>query len=133
MANRQADPDAIVRLLVQQQNQNGDFIIEIPATWKVTFGAVNPGAPPHGRDLHCMRLWEGEKLRAVYCDVRGFRDLAIPFARKVQAETRSATWAHDSTGNFKSSFERQLEPATFLEEDIPFGGDGEDNVQSGPL
>lgn len=116
MSNRQADPDATIRYLVQQQSS--EFIIEIPATWKVTFGAVNPGAPPHGRDLHCMRLWEGEKLRAVHCDVRGFRDLAIPLARKVQSETRASTWTQDSAGNFTASFERELAPPEFVYDDF---------------
>lgn len=107
MANRQADPDATVQYLVLQAGS--EFIVELKASWKVTFGAVNPGAPPHGRDLHCVRVWEGEKLRAVFCDVRGFRDLSIPLARKVSKETGSASWTMDSEGNFEGNTERQLE------------------------
>ena len=126
MPNRQADPEAKVTLLVQR-DRNGDFTIQIPASWKVTFGAVNPGSNGHsGRDLHCLRIYEGEKLRAVYCDVRGFRDLSIPMAVKVSKETGSASWVHDSDGNFERNESRQIE-ASFVPsdaepdpQDIPF-------------
>jgi hypothetical protein len=124
MALRQKDADATIRYLVSQDK--GEFVIEIPANWKVTFGAVNPGsADGMRRDLHCMRVYEGEKVRAVYCDVRGFRDLSIPMARKVQSETRASTWSQDSTGNFKGTTERQLGEASFVPEadvvDLDFG------------
>src|SRR5258708_6777712 len=102
MSNRQRDPQATIRYLVREQS--GEFVIEIPAHWRVTFGAISPGGA--GRhDLHCMRVYEGEKVRAVYCDVKGFRDLSIPMARKVQSETRSSEWTQDSTGNFKQATE----------------------------
>jgi hypothetical protein len=119
---RQKDPDATIRYLVNQQG--GDFVIEVPASWRPTFSAVNPGKGAFsGAELHCMRLWEGEKLRAVYCDVRGFRDLSIPMARKVQSETRAASWTQDSSGNFKGTDERQIEKSTWTPDDIedPFG------------
>lgn len=113
--NRQADPDSIIRLLVTEKRGEA-FVIDIPATWKVTFGAVNPGAPGH-HDLHCLRIYEGEKLRGVYCDVRGFRDLSIPMARRVVSDTRSSEWTNDSMGNFKSSSSRELGDSSWIPED----------------
>jgi hypothetical protein len=115
--NRQSDPDAIIKLLVLQDR--GEFVLEISASWKVTFGAVNPGGQMSGRDLHCLRVYEGEKLRAVFCDVRGFRDLAIPLARKVTKETGSAEWTMDSAGNFDRHEKRAIE-STVEPEEIPF-------------
>lgn len=106
MGVRQKDPDAKIRYLVQQQQ--ADFVIEIPASWKVTFGAVNPGSEMGRGALHCMRVYEGEKVRAVYCDVKGFRDLSIPMARKVQSETRASEWRSDSEGNFAHESSRKL-------------------------
>lgn len=79
----------------------GDFVIEVPESWRLTFGAVNPGGPTHGRDMHCVRVWAGQKLRAVYCDVRGFRDLSIPLARKIDKEVGETKWTMDSAGNFE--------------------------------
>jgi hypothetical protein len=122
------ETDPKIEVLIQQQG--GDFIIEIPPEWKLTFGAVNPGSPPHGRDLHCVRVWDGPnaktaRLKAVYCDCRGFRDLSIPLARKVQKETGSASWVHDSAGNFERSERREVETHIVRDDglepgDIPF-------------
>jgi hypothetical protein len=101
-----------------------DFQLRIPADWRLTFGAVNPGAPPHGRDLHCLRVWEGaeskKQLRAVFCDVRGFRDLSLEFARKVEVETGNSTWVRDDAGNYESSEKRQLEARWEEDERSPF-------------
>lgn len=122
MATRQKDPDSTIRYLVNQDK--GEFVIEIPAAWKVTFGAVNPSAGNgSGRyDLHCLRVYEGEKLRAVYCDVKGFRDLSIAMARKVQSEMRESTWTQDSEGNFEAVAKRQLGESAFVveNEEVPF-------------
>lgn len=108
----------------------GEFVIELPPTHSVTFGAVNPGGNPqgmHGRDLHCLRVWEGKgngkALRAVFCDVRGIRDLSIPLARKVQKETGSAEWTKDSSGNFEASERRKIDASYEHEltiDDTPF-------------
>lgn len=113
--------EAAIKYLVTAAR--GEFVIEVPPTWKLTFGAVNPGAPVGGRDLHCLRVWEAkEKLRAVFCDVRGIRDLSIPLARKVERETGSASWTMDSEGGFERNESREIE-ASFTEDsfDDPFG------------
>jgi hypothetical protein len=110
------DPEEpTIKYLVLQQG--GDFVIEVPASYKLTFAAVNPAGQTMGRDLHCLRVWETkDKLRAVFCDVRGFRDLSVPLARKVSKETGSAQWTMDSAGGFESTRKREIE-ATFVEED----------------
>jgi hypothetical protein len=120
--NRQnaAEP-AKLSYLVQRDRQ-ADIIIEVAADWKLTFGAVNPGAGPgFDHKLHCLRVWEGEKLRAVFCDVRGFRDLSIPLAAKVEKETGAASWTQDSSGNFERTEARQVESSYEMpDEDVPF-------------
>jgi len=125
MPNRQNDPDA-GKISYLVRCSDGDFIIEIDPAWKVTFGAINPSAKEgyNDRSLHCLRVYEGEKVRAVFCNVKGFRDLSIPFARKVEKETGSASWSQDSTGNFEKSEMRQVETSYegngIVPEDIPF-------------
>jgi hypothetical protein len=118
--NRQnaAEPAKLSYLV--QRERVPDIIIEVAADWKLTFGAVNPGNGEGGRygNLHCLRVWEGEKLRAVFCDVRGFRDLSIPLASKVQKETGAASWTQDSSGNFERTEARQVESS--YEPDTPF-------------
>lgn len=96
--SRAKKPEEKVKYLLL--GAKGDFVIEVPESWRLTFGAVNPGGPTHGRDMHCVRVWAGQRLRAVYCDVRGFRDLSIPLARKIEREVGEASWTSDSMGNF---------------------------------
>lgn len=103
--NRQCEVDPpLVKYLVQRGK--GNFLIEVPAHWKVTFSAVNPQSQGVGhRDGHCLRIYEGEKQRAVFCDVTGYRDMSIPYAIEIRKETGSSTWESDSTGNFKENIE----------------------------
>jgi hypothetical protein len=121
------DGPATVKYLILQQG--GEFVIELPAEYKLTFGAVNPGGQMGPRDLHCLRVYDGANtktshLRAVYCDVRGFRDLSIPLARKVQKETGSTSWTMDSEGGFETTRKRELLSEGWIEpddpDDIPF-------------
>jgi hypothetical protein len=119
--NRQsaAEPETISYLV--QRGGASDFVIQVAANWKLTFGAVNPSGQSMGRDLHCLRVWEGEKLRAVFCDVRGFRDLSLPLAMKVERETGAATWEQDSNGNFERTEKRQIERRFDVEDgEVPF-------------
>lgn len=55
--------------------------ITVPDTYKVTFGAVVPGAKGGGGSYGGwgLRIWESQdKQRAVFSDVISFRDLSIP-------------------------------------------------------
>lgn len=118
---RQQDPDAKIKYLVSEAK--GEYVLELPADWKVTFSHVNPAAVAQGhREGYCLRVWEGEKLRAVFSNVTGIRDMAIPLARKVERQTGSAQWTMDSEGNFEDSRTVEVERAFILEsgDDTPF-------------
>jgi hypothetical protein len=71
----------------------GDEIqIDIPESWKVTYGPVSPGKGGYGNDL-ALRIYENEtKQRAIFTNVRSFRDLSIPVRRKVVEEVGSSDW-----------------------------------------
>lgn len=104
----------------------GEFVIELPSDWKVTFSNVNPasGGDAGYRDKsYCLRVWEPkEKLRAVFSNVLAVRDMAIPLARKIEKQTGSATWSHDSMGNFEGTRSTAVDREFVLEagEDTPF-------------
>lgn len=124
MANRNKRDDVKINYLIS--NSDGDFVIEIPATWKVTFAYVNPESGSrdgYGRQAHCVRVWEGEKLRAVFGNCTGLRDLSIPLARKVVQTESEAHYKGDSLGNFEQASSRRMLDMGFevLEEDDPFG------------
>lgn len=109
MANRNKNENVKINYLIS--NADGDFVIEIPATWKVTFAYVNPesaGERGYGRQAHCVRVWEGEKLRAVFGNCTGLRDLSIPLARKVVQTESESHYKGDSLGNFESSNSRKM-------------------------
>lgn len=96
------NPDEVIKYLVSTTQD--EFIIELPAKWKLTFASVNPQSQASGggyREGFCLRAYEGEKLRGVWGGVTGFRDMSIPFARKIEKQTGSARWEHDSLGNFE--------------------------------
>jgi len=106
--------------------RDGDFVLEVPSDWKLTFGAVNPGSPPHGHDLHCLRVWGGTNsktapLKAVFCNFSGFRDLSLPLARKVSKETGSTEWTRDDDQTlFESKRQLTSEWTDSRPDDIPF-------------
>jgi hypothetical protein len=59
--------------------------LTVPRDWKVTFGPTVPFERKNsGRYDECwaLRLYEGDKLRAVLTDVRNFRDLDIEVLEK---------------------------------------------------
>jgi len=103
------DPTEMLQYLVKCTD--GDFIFEVPAFWKVTFAEVNPARQSgmeRGPRAHCIRIWEGEALRAVFCNCIGLRDLSVPVARKVVKTESKSEYESDSLGNFSSSSSRKL-------------------------
>jgi hypothetical protein len=117
MPNRQKTDEKIQYLVRGHE----EFVIEIPAAWRLTFGYVNPAHPEGGyrnQPAHCLRVYEGEKLRAVFASVSSFRDLSIPLARKFQKETGAAEWSQDSEGNFERSEKRLVEKAFVPSEEL---------------
>lgn len=100
-------------------DDKGEFVIELPAGWKVTFGYVNPGLREDrgygGKQGHCLRVYKGKELRAVLGNVTAVRDLSIPFARKIEKQTGSAEWSKDSLGNFERNEKVEVESELILE------------------
>lgn len=127
MATRQrSKPEEPIQYLVRCTE--GDFIFEAPASWKVTFAEVNPDRSQRRssyENAHCVRVWEGEKLRAVFCNCIGLRDLSIPLARKVVKTESKSEYESDSLGNFKSSSTRKMLDMGYevLEDESPFEDD----------
>lgn len=61
--------------------------IEIPADWKVTFGALVPGQKKSAGKIG-LRLWSGKKgqemQHAVFTDVSSFRDMSFSVSEQIE-------------------------------------------------
>lgn len=95
-------PTAETRTLLVKSRSEGTFKIEIPADWKVTFGAFQQGR--FGDEGSALRIYEAEnKQRACFVGVNSFRDLSIPVTRLVKEKTGEESWQDDGEGNVSSS------------------------------
>jgi hypothetical protein len=116
MATRQRkNPDEKIKYLLKRNGRGPqeEFVIEIPANWKVTFSSVNPNSQAMRGDGYAVRIYEGEKLRAVYCDIKELRDLSIPMAVKVEAKIAESKFESDSLGNFDLTQSQKVLDASF--------------------
>lgn len=78
--------ETTTRTLEVRTRDDGVFRIEIPVAWKCTFSKVNPQAG--GYECMALRVYENEdKQRACFTNVVSFRDLSIPFTRRVKKGT----------------------------------------------
>lgn len=60
-----------------------DQRITVPASWKVTFGPLNPGSRGHEAGQPALRFYESQnQQRAVITDVISFRDTSIKVEEK---------------------------------------------------
>lgn len=78
--------------------------VTVPATWKVTFGPTTPyerkNSYESGQLVWAVRFYEGNKenLRAIFTDVKSFRDESIPILEKVTKVQRKATQRATASG-----------------------------------
>jgi hypothetical protein len=113
---------------IRVYDQNGDFIIEVPAKAKITFGYFNPsiagdrqvgrdpwGAGADGRNViktTALRIYEaGEKSNQLACfiGIKGFRDLRVKKTKLVQRVVVERRYTGDGEGNEEWDGKRQAE------------------------
>jgi hypothetical protein len=99
----------MTKYLITTNDRSDDVVIEIPAAWRLTFATVNPASGKSYSEGYAVRVYEGTKLRAVFDNVRSFRDLAIPLVRKVRSEVGNSSWSRDSVGNFSETTDHKVQ------------------------
>lgn len=75
-------PEGHTRYLIE--DDKGEFTLDVPSTWKVTYGKLHAGARmEYGRENgNVLRLYETkEKQRAVFLNVVRFRDMSLQMCR----------------------------------------------------
>ena len=88
----------------------GRFRIEIPESWKVTYGPVI-GSKGYEGSGNAFRVWESEKQqRALFSNVVAFRDMSLPMLREAVRKYGTEDWVYDDgswTGSRADLVERQ--------------------------
>lgn len=78
--------------------------ITIPADWRLTFGPMAPGSRHNtGDPFLALRIYEGsnkENQRAMFTDVRSFRDASMPIQEK-RTKTKHQRAYRDGKGGQK--------------------------------
>ena len=86
---------------IRVYDRNGDFVIDVPANAKITFGYFNPATPSEGVGQRgyagspdnvarqtALRIYRTDKDQlACFLGVKGFRDLSIGLTRYTQKVT----------------------------------------------
>lgn len=120
---------------IRVYDPKGDFIIDVPAGAKVTFGYFNPASP---REMHerggggygpgpgnvarqtALRIYEkaekGNQL-ACFIGVTGFRDEAITLTRTRQRVVIERNLSDDGDGRIEFGGKEQRELVAVLEDD----------------
>lgn len=78
----------------------GVIRITVPSSWKVTYGPVAQGGNGRMNSSLALRFYENEtKQRAIFTDVKSFRDTALPLFRKVEVVQGEDQYTYDDRGN----------------------------------
>lgn len=86
---------AMTEYLIYRENEV--LKVAVPAEWKVTFGYINPsdaGRPnfQRGDGGYALRFYETkDKQRAIFTDVKSFRDMGIEVSRQTVTEANGTT------------------------------------------
>lgn len=121
------------------ETTHGAFRIDIPETYRVTFGPV-VGArtnPKTGRTFQSdsvLRIWESDtKQRALFPDVVSFRDTSIPVQRRQVRKFGTNTWQLDDgtwVGHKADEVEKRWRPVDDLGDIQSGAGDESEEVMS---
>lgn len=87
-----SDKNSMKTYLITHDNGN-ETKISVPASWKVTFGPAargNNAGKSHSVMPLALRFYEDEtRQRAIFTDVKSFRDLSIPvFVKKKSTQEK---------------------------------------------
>lgn len=88
--------DPAVRTYEITLKDGGAVRVDIPETWKVTFGPIAGAKGYDGGGGFAFRAWEAEtKQRLLLTQVTGFRDIGLPMTRRAVRRFGSDDWFAD--------------------------------------
>lgn len=101
--------------------------VTVPAAWKLTFGPIWIPAKGNSHELkYALRFYEGNKenQRAVFSDVKSFRDTSIQIEEQV-TKTRAETYYKD-TRNGRKAVQAEAKVTEWANPDAPDESEPED-------
>jgi len=89
MSRKPTKPSVAMKTYLLEKKNGNVTKVTVPASWKVTFGPVISGGGDRygnseGRTTLALRFYEAkDRQRAIFTDVKSFRDASIQIAEKV--------------------------------------------------
>lgn len=107
---------------IRVYDRNGDFVIDVPAKARITFGYFNPATPSEGAAQRgygspdnvarqtALRIYRTKDDQlACFLGVKGFRDLSIGLTRLTQRVTVESHSTHDDEiDHYVRNMQREL-------------------------
>ena len=91
-------PEVRMTTCVLELKDGGLRRVTVPSAWKVTFGPLAP-ANKGGNGGLCLRMYEDNtRQRAIFTDVRTFRDASIPIEERVTKTDEQVVWQETPEG-----------------------------------
>ncbi len=99
--------------------KGGERRVTVPAPWKVTFGPTIPYKKGHDPEsgVWSVRMYDGDKLRAIFTDVESFRDTSIQVLEKRVRSKRQVVEKAAKHGGRSAVVEATIE--TWVDPDAP--------------
>jgi len=106
----------------------GIIRMDIPESWKVTYGPVSPGAKGGYSDGgNAFRVYEADtKQRAIFLGVKSFRDLSIPVQRLLVKHKGSEKYETGYDGSRSRSSKSVVERKWITDEEYQNIGEGDE-------
>lgn len=73
------------------------LLITFPASYRVTFGPLNPGRHGERDTSQTLRIYDGTCQRAIFENVVSFRDVGMPLKRRVLNGAEVPPWLEDQS------------------------------------
>lgn len=99
----------------------GERRLTVPTSYKLTFGPTVPyikhGNGSHGDGTWALRLYDGDRLKAIFTDVSAFRDVSIQVLEKRTRSKRQTVERNSKYGGRAAVVEATIE--TWVDPDNP--------------
>lgn len=103
MVAKKVDATPATKTYVLKLKDDSVKKVTVPASWKVTFGALVPGSKDHNGSTTALRFYEGkDQQRACFVGVVEFRDSSLEVLDRIEDVQTEIIEKADGEGNMKN-------------------------------